>query len=266
MTGSPAPTRDAAPVVTAERDGYVGIVRINRPQARNAMSPEVMELLATELERFDRAGDVRAIVVAGDDRAFAAGSDIASMRERDLPATLLHPANRFWPRVGAIGLPLVAAVSGYALGGGCELALACDLIVASETAVFSQAEITLGIIPGGGGTQRLTRLLGKQRAMELVLTGRRVRADEAYALGIVNKVAPADRWFEEALDLARAVAQGPPLAVRLAKRAVLAAEETTLTAGMAVERRLYELTMATEDRREGMDAFLERRDPRWQGR
>ena len=178
---------------------------------------------------------------------------------------LTSPAARFWPRLAAIRTPLVAAVSGYALGGGCELALACDMIVASESAQFGQPEILLGIIPGGGGTQRLARVMGKQRAMELVLTGRRIEAAEAHELGIVTSVAPADGWLDAALELAATVAERPPLAVRLAKQAVLAAEETAMSAGLDHERRLYELAMATEDRVEGMTAFLEKRKPEFRG-
>jgi enoyl-CoA hydratase/carnithine racemase len=160
----------------------------------------------------------------------------------------------------------VAAVSGYALGGGCELALACDLIVASESAEFGQPEILLGIIPGGGGTQRLARVMGKQRAMDLVLTGRRISAEEAERLGIVNRVAPGAEWLDAALELADVVARRPPIAVRLGKQAVLAADETPMAAGLAHERRLYELAMATEDRVEGMNAFVEKRTPVFRGR
>jgi enoyl-CoA hydratase/carnithine racemase len=161
---------------------------------------------------------------------------------------------------------MIAAVSGYALGGGCELALLCDMIVASESAEFGQPEILLGIIPGGGGTQRLARLIGKPRAMELVLTGRRIGATEARELGLVNRLAPVDRWLDAALELAELVAQRPPLAVRLGKQAVLAADEMPLSAGLDHERRLYELAMATEDRLEGMNAFLEKRKPEFRGR
>jgi enoyl-CoA hydratase/carnithine racemase len=161
--------------------------------------------------------------------------------------------------------PLIAAVSGWALGGGCELALACDMIVASDTARFGQPEITLGIIPGGGGTQRLARVLGKQRAMEYVLTGRRFDAETARELGLVNRVVEDGRWLEEAMELAQSIAERPPIAARLAKQAVLAADETAMSAGLENERRLYELAMATEDRVEGMRAFLEKRDPEFKG-
>jgi enoyl-CoA hydratase/carnithine racemase len=253
-------------VVLAETRGPVGLVRLNRPDARNALSPELMEELAAQCERWDEDPEVGCIVIAGDDDWFAAGADIRVMAERSFVETLAAPAVRFWPRLAAVRTPLVAAVSGYALGGGCELALACDMIVASEKAQFGQPEILLGIIPGGGGTQRLARILGKQRAMELVLTGRRIDAAEAAALGIVNRVVKAREWLDSALELADVVARRPPLAVRLAKQAVLAADETPLGAGLDQERRLYELAMATEDRVEGMRAFLEKRRPEFRGR
>ena len=254
------------PDLLAETRDGVAIARIDRPEARNALSPELMEELASTLEGFDDDPDVRCIVVAGGDELFAAGADIRALASRSFQETLTAPAARFWPRLAAIRTPLVAAVSGYALGGGCELALACDMIVASETAEFGQPEITLGIIPGGGGTQRLARVAGKQWAMELVLTGRRIGAEEAHRLGIVNRVAPADRWLEEAIELAQTVARRAPLAARLAKQAVLAADEAPLAAGLAYERRLYELAMATEDRAEGMSAFLDKRRPEFKGR
>jgi enoyl-CoA hydratase/carnithine racemase len=253
-------------VVLAETRGPVGLVRLNRPDARNALSPELMEELAAQCERWDEDPEVGCIVIAGDDDWFAAGADIRVMAERSFVETLGAPAARFWPRLAAVRTPLVAAVSGYALGGGCELALACDMIVASEKAQFGQPEILLGIIPGGGGTQRLARILGKQRAMELVLTGRRIEAAEAAALGIVNRVVKPREWLDSALELADVVARRPPLAVRLAKQAVLAADETPLGAGLDQERRLYELAMATEDRVEGMRAFLEKRRPEFRGR
>jgi len=252
--------------VSAETRGAVGIARLDRPEARNALSPELMEELASVCERWDEDPEVRCILIAGGDDWFAAGADIKVMAKRTLAETLTSPAARFWPRLAALRTPLVAAVSGYALGGGCELALACDMIVASESAQFGQPEILLGIIPGGGGTQRLARVMGKQRAMELVLTGRRIGAEEAHRLGIVTRLASADRWLDAALELAEEVAERPPLAARLAKQAVLAAEETALSAGLDHERRLYELAMATEDRIEGMNAFLEKRKPEFRGR
>ena len=252
--------------VSAETRGTVGLARLDRPEARNALSPELMEELTSICERWDEDPEVRCIVIAGGDDWFAAGADIKVMAKRTLAETLTSPAARFWPRLAALRTPLVAAVSGYALGGGCELALACDMIVASESAQFGQPEILLGIIPGGGGTQRLARVMGKQRAMELVLTGRRIGAEEAHRLGIVTRIASPDDWLDAALELAAEVAERPPLAARLAKQAVLAAEETALTTGLDHERRLYELAMATEDRVEGMNAFLEKRKPEFRGR
>jgi enoyl-CoA hydratase/carnithine racemase len=253
-------------LVETSVDGHVALCRLNRPEARNALSPELMEELASAVEGFDADPGVRCVVIAGSDESFAAGADIAALRDRTFEEVLRHPASSFWRRIAAVKTPLVAAISGWALGGGCELALLCDLIVASETAEFGQPEITLGIIPGGGGTQRLARVIGKQRAMELVLTGRRIDAREAERLGIVNEVAPKRKWLERALELAGRVARRPPIAVRLGKQAVLAADETPLSAGLEQERRLYELAMATEDRIEGMDAFLQKRKPEFKGR
>ena len=246
--------------VICERDGAVALARLNRPDARNALSPELMERLAAQVEGWDADDGVRAIVIAGSDDYFAAGADIGAMAVRTFQEALVHPTARFWPRMAACRTPLIAAVSGYALGGGCELALLCDMIVASETAELGQPEILLGIIPGGGATQRLTRTLGRQRAMELVLTGRRIKADEAHAMGLVNAI-DAD-WLGRAIETAQVIARRPPVAIKLAKEAVLAAEATEL----AHERRLFELAMATEDRVEGMRAFIEKRKPDFKGR
>jgi enoyl-CoA hydratase/carnithine racemase len=253
-------------LVETSVDGHVALCRLNRPEARNALSPELMEELAGAVEAFDADPEVRCIVIAGSDEVFASGADIGALRERTFQEALVHPSAAFWKRLAACRTPLVAAVSGWALGGGCELALLCDVIVASETAELGQPEITLGIIPGGGGTQRLARVAGKQRAMELVLTGRRIGAHEAERIGIVNAVVRRREWLERALELASRIASRPPIAARLAKQAVLAAEETPMSAGLETERRLYELSMATEDRIEGMDAFLEKRKPRFRGR
>ena len=253
-------------VVVAERRDGVGLARLNRREARNALSAEVLNTLGDLLDAWDRDAGVRCIVIAGSDEYFAAGADIKAMRERSFQEAMVAPTTDFWPRVARCRTPLVAAVSGYALGGGCELALLCDMIVASETAEFGQPEILLGIIPGGGGTQRLARTIGKQRAMELVLTGRRIDAQEAYRFGIVNRLAKKKEWLDDALELAAVVARRPPIAIRLAKQAVLAAHDTGLAAGLEYERRLYELSMATEDRVEGMDAFVDKRKPEFKGR
>jgi enoyl-CoA hydratase/carnithine racemase len=255
-----------AGLVETSLDGHIALLGLNRPEARNALSPEMMEQLAGELERLDPDPEVRCIVIAGSDEVFAAGADIKAMSERSFTEALYHPAAEFWKRLARVKTPLIAAVSGHALGGGCELALACDMIVASDTARFGQPEITLGIIPGGGGTQRLARVLGKQLAMEYVLTGRLFDADMGLEMGLVNKVVRRGRWLQEAMTFAHAVAERPPIAARLAKQAVLAAEETAMSAGLDHERRLYELSMATEDRVEGMRAFIEKREPKFEGK
>jgi enoyl-CoA hydratase/carnithine racemase len=253
-------------LVASEVRGAVGIARIDRPDARNALSAELMEELVSLLEGWDADPQLRCLVIAGGDEYFAAGADIKAMAERSFQETVTASTTRLWSRLAAIRTPLIAAVSGYALGGGCELALVCDMIVASESAEFGQPEILLGIIPGGGGTQRLARVMGKQRAMELVLTGRRIDAREAHRLGIVNQVTARKEWLDKAVELAEVVARRPPLAARFAKQAVLGAEEAPLTAGLEHERRLYELAMATEDRVEGMSAFIEKRRPEFRGR
>ncbi len=244
----------------------VALLRLNRPEARNALSPQMRVEIAEQLERLDAEPEVRCVVVAGSDEFFAAGADIKAMAERPLDAPPDPKGMEFWTRLAAIATPTIAAVSGYALGGGCELAMACDMIVCDENARFGQPEITLGIIPGGGGTQRLARAVGKQRAMEYVLTGRRWDARTAERWGLVNKVAGGGAWLEEALELGREIAQRPTLAVRLGKRAVLAAAETPLAEGLRAERALFDEAMASEDRVEGMTAFLEKREPRFRGR
>jgi enoyl-CoA hydratase/carnithine racemase len=245
---------------------HVGLVRLNRPEARNALSPEMRAELAAELERLDADPEVRCIVIAGHDEFFAAGADIRAMAERPVDAPPDPKGMEFWTRLGVLGTPTIAAVSGYAFGGGCELALACDMIVCDEKTRFGQPEVTLGIIPGGGGTQRLARAIGKQRAMEYVLTGRRWDAQTAERWGLVNKLAGDGAWLSEALELGRQVAARAPLAVRLGKQAVLAAAETSLAEGLLAERKLFDETMASEDRVEGMKAFLEKREPEFKGR
>jgi enoyl-CoA hydratase/carnithine racemase len=251
--------------VSVDEQG-AALLRLNRPEARNALSPQMRSEIVESLERLDADPAARCIVIAGADDFFAAGADIRAMAERPLDAPPDPKGMEFWGRLTAIGTPTIAAVSGYAFGGGCELAMACDMIVADEKARFGQPEITLGIIPGGGGTQRLARAIGKQRAMEYVLTGRRWDAQTAASWGIVNRVVGKGRWLEEAIELARVIAERPPVAVRLAKQAVLAAEETTLAEGLKTERGLFDEAMATEDRVEGMNAFLEKRPPRFEGR
>jgi enoyl-CoA hydratase/carnithine racemase len=254
-----------AKLVETEVHERVALCRLNRPEARNALSPGLREELADAVAAFDADDDIGCIVIAGDDEAFAAGADVRALAERDVNEEL-SPSETFWRRLASTRTPIIAAVSGWALGGGCELALLCDMIVASETAEFGQPEITLAIIPGGGGTQRLARTVGKARAMELVLTGRRFDAKEAHEMGMVNRVTKKGAWLDEAMELADVVAHRPPLASRLAKEAILTAEETGLTAGVEAERRLFGVAMATEDRVEAMQAFLEKRKPDFHGR
>jgi enoyl-CoA hydratase/carnithine racemase len=253
-------------VATTIDDFGVGLLRLNQPETRNALTLELRAALGDGLERLDAKPEVRCVVIAGSEKVFAAGADIRAMAERPIDEPPDPAARELWHRLAAVETPVLAAVAGYALGGGCELALACDLIVADEGARFGQPEITLGIIPGGGGTQRLARAIGKQRAMEYVLTGRRFDARTAAEWGLVNRVVVGGGWLEEAIELARTIAARPPLAARLGKRAVLAAEETGLSAGLEEERRLFETAMATEDRVEGMNAFLEKREPDFKGR
>ena len=249
--------------VVVETVGKVGLVRINRPKQLNALSAEVMEEIAGALEAFDADPAVGCLVLTGDERAFAAGADIKQMVDAS-PVEMLDRISV--ARLRGIRKPLIAAVSGWALGGGCELAMACDMIVASETATFGQPEINVGIMPGAGGTQRLTRAVGKAIAMEMVLNARFLKADEAYQFGLVNRVTAAGSYLDEALDLAQEIAERPPVSVRLAKEAVNAAFETTLSEGMAFERRNFSLLFSTEDQQEGMRAFIDKRDPNWQGK
>jgi enoyl-CoA hydratase/carnithine racemase len=257
---------DDSLLIKTVTDG-VALLQLNRPEARNALSQELRDQLSATLADCDADEDVRCIVIAGGDEYFAAGADIRALRDRTHAESLNAPGGAsLWEALAACRTPVIAAVSGFALGGGCELALACDMIVASESAEFGQPEITLGIIPGGGGTQRLARVIGKQRAMELMLTGRRVDAKEAHEMGFVTKVVKKNAWLDEALELATVVARRPPLAVRLAKQAVLAADEMPMRAGLDHERRLFELAMATDDRVEGMNAFLDKRRPEFRGR
>jgi enoyl-CoA hydratase/carnithine racemase len=254
-----------ADLVQASTEGAVGLCRLNRPEARNALSPALREELAEAVTGFDADEEIRCIVIAGNDEAFAAGADVKALAERSVTDEL-SPTESFWRRMASVRTPMIAAVSGWALGGGCELALLCDMIVASESAEFGQPEITLAIIPGGGGTQRLARTVGKARAMELVLTGRRFTAQEAQAMGLVNQVTGKREWLERAIELGQVIARRPPLAARLGKEAILTAEETGLTAGVEAERRLFGVAMATEDRVEAMQAFLEKRKPDFHGR
>jgi enoyl-CoA hydratase len=250
-----------------EAHGGVALVTVDRPEARNALSFALLAELADALEELDGDGRTRAVVITGSgDRAFAAGADIVELADQT-PARLRAERDfDAWDRIWAIGLPLIAAVRGYALGGGCELAMSCDLIVAGDDAQFGQPEIRIGVMPGAGGTQRLTRAIGPARAMELILTGRTMPAAEALATGLVTTVVPAGETLDAALDLADRIAAMPPLAVRAAKRSVLAAAELPLSAGLRAEREAFFDLFATDDQREGMRAFQEKRPPTWTGR
>ncbi len=246
---------------------HVALVTLNRPSALNALNRAVMASLIEALEALDRDPACHAVVIRGaGERAFAAGADIKEMA--DQTAVTMTIADHFarWDRIRDVRTPLIAAVRGFALGGGCELAMACDMIVAGEDAQFGQPETRLGIIPGAGGTQRLTRAIGKALAMELVLTGRTFGARDAERWGLVTSVVPAEETFEAALDLAARVAAMPPLAVMAAKEAITRADELPLTAGLDFERRAFYMLFATEDQKEGMRAFIEKRPPEWQGR
>jgi enoyl-CoA hydratase len=242
-------------------EGLLGVCRIDSPETRNALSPQLLDAIASGLEQLDGEADVRCIVLAGSDEVFATGADV-----RTLAATAPDEGMEFWQRLGEVGAPIVAAASGWALGTGFELALACDLLVASKSTGFGQPEVTLGMIPGGGATQRLTRAIGKQRAMELILTARHMSAEQAYRYGLVNVVTERKRWLETAMTLAGQIAERAPLATRLAKRAILAADASEIERGMAVERELLAEALATEDHVEGVAAFLEGREPRFEGK
>jgi enoyl-CoA hydratase len=245
--------------------GRVGVVQLNRPRVLNALSPEVMLEVATALEAFDADPEIGAMVLTGSERAFAAGADIKAMSETTVSMMLRRDFLKVWDRIAAIRKPLIAAVSGFALGGGCELMLMCDMVVASETARIGQPEITLGVIPGAGGTQRLARVLGKVRTMELVLLGGQISAGQALDWGLVNRVVPVELYLDEALKLAGQLAALPPLALQLAKQSVLKAHETFLREGLALERQNFSLLFGTDDQKEGMRAFLEKRAPEWKG-
>ena len=253
-------------LVLVEREGPIAVVLLNRPDALNALSDELMDELVTRLTELDREEDVRCIVLGGSERAFAAGADIAELAKSS-PIDLYYQRRvERWDVIAGLWTPLVAAVSGFCLGGGCELAMACDLIVASETAQFGQPETGVGVIPGAGGTQRMTRAVGKSLAMDVILSGRFLSAEEALRAGLVARVVAREAWLDEAKRVARAIAEKPPVATRLAKEAVDRAFEGTLTLGVEYERRLLALAFASEDAKEGLNAFLEKRKPEFKGR
>ncbi|MEW6569032.1 MAG: enoyl-CoA hydratase-related protein [Chloroflexota bacterium] len=253
-------------LIISEIHDRAGLIRLNRPEALNALNRQLMGDLVQALRAFDADPQVGAIVITGDARAFAAGADITEMAQASSVDMLTSEHISLFDQVAGIKKPIIAAVSGWCLGGGCELAMACDMIVASETAKFGQPEINLGVIPGAGGTQRLTRAVGKALAMEMVLNNRTLSAQEALHYGLVNHVVALESHLDEALKLANEIAARAPLAVRLGKEAVNRAFETPLSEGIAHERRAFYFLFSTEDQKEGMQAFLEKRKPEWKGR
>ncbi len=252
-------------IETETRD-HVGLVRLNRPKALNALSGPLMRELAEALSAFDADPAIGAMVITGNEKAFAAGADIKEMAGASAVDMLTRDPIGKWDVVSKMKKPVIAAVSGYALGGGCELAMMCDMIVASSTAVFGQPEIAIGVMPGAGGTQRLVRAVGKATAMEMILNDRRLTADEAYQFGLVNRVYPPEEYLDKAVDLGNQIAARAPVAVQVAKESINKAYEMTLSEGLTFERRNFTFLFSTEDQQEGMDAFVNKRPAQWKGR
>jgi enoyl-CoA hydratase len=253
--------------ILVERHGAVGIVRLNRPKALNALCAALIEELGQALDAFEADDAVGCVIVTGSEKAFAAGADIKEMQSKGFPGVYLDDfITAGWERITTCRKPIVAAVAGYALGGGCEVAMMCDTIIAADTAKFGQPEITLGTIPGSGGTQRLTRFVGKAKAMDMCLTGRMMDAAEAERSGLVSRVVPADRLMAEALGVAEKIASMSRPSAMMAKECVNRAYETTLAEGVRFERRLFHSTFALEDRQEGMAAFIDKRAPQFKNR
>ena len=248
--------------ILVETHGRVGLIRLNRPQALNALCDSLVRELGAQLLAFDADKGIGAIVITGNERAFAAGADIKEMRERTNPEAMVEDfIGAAWETVLRVKKPVIAAVAGFALGGGCELAMMCDMVLAADTARFGQPEINLGVIPGAGGTQRLTRAVGKSKAMDMVLTARMMDAGEAERANLVSRVFPAEQLLPEALKIAARIAALSPVAVQLAKQAVNRAFETTLSEGVRHERALFLALFGTPDQKEGMGAFVEKRNP-----
>ena len=253
-------------MILSETRGRVGLITLNRPQAMNALNNQLMRELMDALEAFDKNESIGAMVITGNEKAFAAGADIKEMADLSIQQMMDRDHIAVFGRIRTIRKPVIAAVSGWALGGGCEVALSCDMIVASESARFGQPEINIGVIPGAGGTQRLTRAVGKAIAMEMILNDRRLTAQEGYQLGMVNRVVPVETYLDEALKLAEEIASRAPIAVRAAKKMINQAYERTLSEGLATEKQEFYNLFATEDQKEGMQAFVEKRQPQWKGK
>jgi len=253
-------------LILSEVIDKVALLRINRPRAMNALNYALMTELMDKLDHFDAQDEVGAMLITGNERAFAAGADIAEMADASSIDMLERGHIAPFDRIKNIHKPVIAAVSGWCLGGGNELAMSCDMIVASESAKFGQPEINLGVIPGAGGTQRLTRAVGKSVAMEMVLNGRTLDAKEALHFGLVNRVVPIERYLDEALSLAKEIAARAPLAIRMGKESVNRAYETSLELGIAEERKAFYFLFDSDDQKEGMQAFVEKREPKWKGK
>lgn len=252
--------------VNAQAAPQIALIELNRPKELNALNPQLMQEVRDALQELDKNDQVRVIIITGNEQAFAAGADIKQMADKSAIDMLVLDQFSTWDQIRKTKKPIIAAVSGFALGGGCEFAMTCDMIIASETAKFGQPEIKIGTIPGAGGTQRLTKALGKAKAMELILTGRFLSAQEAHFYGLVNKVVPVEFYLQEAIALAKEIATMSPVAVQLAKEAVNRSFETLLDEGLMFERKNFYLTFASQDQKEGMQAFIEKRKPSFQGR
>lgn len=268
LSGSPGllSMTDMTEEILVETNGHVGICRLNRPDKLNAINIPLMTRLVEALERFDQDENIRCMLIAGNERAFAAGADIGEMANASMVE--MYYRNQFarWERIKRVQKPIVAAVSGYVLGGGCELMMNCDIIIAAEGTQFGQPEINIGVIPGAGGTQRMTRAIGKARAMDLILTGRFIDADEALRIGLISRVVPREHFFDAALKLCHELGAKPPIALRFAKEAILKNFEVPLNEGLEYERKLFYMLFATHDQKEGMAAFAEKRKPSFAGK
>jgi enoyl-CoA hydratase len=253
-------------MILTETRSKVGLIVLNRPKALNALNNQLMGEVMEALEAFDSREDIGAMVITGSDKAFAAGADIKEMADKSQSEMMETDHTAVFDRIRAIRKPVIAAVSGWALGAGCEVAMSCDMIIASESAKFGQPEITIGVIPGAGGTQRLTRAVGKAIAMEMILNNRTLTAHEAYQLGLVNRVVPVDGYLEEAIRLADEIASRAPLAVIAAKKMINQSYEESLSTGLLEEKREFYNLFASEDQKEGMQAFIEKRKPEWKGK
>ncbi|MDZ4845070.1 MAG: enoyl-CoA hydratase-related protein [Chitinophagales bacterium] len=253
-------------LVESQYDKHIALVRFNRPKELNALNRKLMEELRDALKALDDDEEVRVIVLTGNERAFAAGADIKEMADRSAIDMVKIDQFTTWDQIKKTKKPIIAAVSGFALGGGCELAMTCDMIIASESAQFGQPEIKIGVIPGAGGTQRLTRAVGKARAMELVLTGKFINAEEALRMGLINRIVPVELYLSEAVKLAKEIAAMSPIAVRMGKEAVLQSYSGSLEEGLQFERKNFYMLFASEDQKEGMSAFVDKRKPDFKGK